>query len=186
MHNATLTIDAGSRVGEVDPRLYGSFVEHMGRCVYGGIFEPGHPSADDRGFRSDVAELVRELGVPILRYPGGNFASGYNWEDGIGPRQNRPTRLDLAWRSLESNQVGVDEFLPWCKEVGSEAMMTVDLGSRGLEEARRLVEYCNLASGKALSDLRRTHGASEPYGVKLWCLGNEILELTEMVDTPGL
>ena len=174
VHQATLTIDPASRVGDVDPRLYGSFVEHMGRCVYEGIFEPGHPSADQRGFRSDVADLVRELDVPLIRYPGGNFVSGYKWEDGIGPVQDRPTRLDLAWRSLETNRVGVDEFLPWCRDVGSEAMMAVNLGTRGVAAASQLVEYCNVASGTALTDRRRSNGAAEPYGVKLWCLGNEM------------
>jgi alpha-L-arabinofuranosidase len=174
VHRATVSIDLASQIGEVDPRLYGSFVEHMGRCVYEGIFEPGHPAADERGFRVDVADLVRELDVPLLRYPGGNFVSGYTWEDGIGPAAERPTRLDLAWRSIETNQVGVDEFLPWCEEVGSEAMMAVNLGTRGVQAAAELVEYCNLPSGTALSDRRRSNGATEPYGVKLWCLGNEM------------
>jgi alpha-L-arabinofuranosidase len=174
MRNGTVTIDPASTIAEVDPRLYGSFVEHMGRCVYEGIYEPGHPTADDAGFRRDVADLVRELGVPVLRYPGGNFVSAYTWLDGIGPREDRPKRLDLAWRSLETNQVGVDEFLPWCREVGSEPMMAVNLGTAGVDEARALVEYCNIGSGTAWSDLRRRNGSADPYGVKLWCLGNEM------------
>ncbi|HEV8567668.1 MAG TPA: alpha-N-arabinofuranosidase [Actinoplanes sp.] len=174
MHQASLTIDPRLRVSDVDPRLYGSFVEHMGRCVYTGIYEPGHPQADADGFRRDVAELVRELGVPILRYPGGNFVSGYNWEDGIGPRDQRPRRLDLAWRSLESNQVGVDEFVSWSRGVGSAPMMAVNLGTRGVDAARHLVEYCNHPSGTYWSDLRRANGSPEPHDVKLWCLGNEM------------
>ncbi|MBG0563779.1 arabinosylfuranosidase ArfA [Actinoplanes aureus] len=174
MRQATLGIDPRLRVAEVDPRLYGSFVEHMGRCVYTGIHEPGHPTADDAGFRRDVADLVRELGVPILRYPGGNFVSGYTWEDGIGPREQRPRRLDLAWRSIETNQVGVDEFLHWARGVGSEPMLAVNLGTRGVDAARALLEYCNHPGGTAWSDLRRTNGSPEPYGVKLWCLGNEM------------
>jgi alpha-L-arabinofuranosidase len=174
VHRATLTIDPTFRIADVDPRLYGSLVEHMGRCVYTGIYEPGHPSADPDGFRGDVAELVRELGVTLFRYPGGNFVSGYNWEDGIGPADQRPTRLDLAWRSIEPNQVGVDEFLPWSARVGGETMMAVNLGSRGLDAARNLVEYCNYPSGTAWSDLRRRNGAADPYGVKVWCLGNEM------------
>jgi alpha-N-arabinofuranosidase len=174
VRTATLTVDPAARIGEVDPRLYGSFVEHMGRCVYEGIFEPGHPEADGAGFRTDVAGLIRELGVPVIRYPGGNFVSGYNWEDGIGPASERPRRLDLAWRSLETNQVGVDEFVPWCRSVGSEPMMAVNLGTRGVDAARNLVEYCNVGSGTAWSDLRRRNGAQEPYGVKVWCLGNEL------------
>ena len=174
MHRATLTIDPAFRIADVDPRLYGSLVEHMGRCVYTGIYEPGHPGADPHGFRRDVADLVRELGVTLFRYPGGNFVSGYNWEDGIGPADQRPTRLDLAWRSIEPNQVGVDEFLPWSARVGGETMMAVNLGSRGLDAARNLVEYCNYPSGTAWSDLRRRNGAADPYGVKVWCLGNEM------------
>jgi alpha-N-arabinofuranosidase len=174
MLNASLTIDPAFRVGAVDPRLFGSFVEHMGRCVYTGIYEPGHPSADADGFRTDVAALARELGVPLIRYPGGNFVSGYNWEDGIGPRENRPTRLDLAWRSLETNQVGVDEFQRWAAGVGAETMMAVNLGTRGLSEARNLIEYTNLAGGTYWSDLRRKNGATDPYGIKTWCLGNEM------------
>ena len=174
MHTATLTVDPESPVADVDPRLYGSFVEHMGRCVYEGIFEPEHPEADPQGFRSDVAALVRELDVPVIRYPGGNFVSGYNWEDGIGPVEDRPTRLDLAWRSLETNQVGVDEFVPWCRGVGGEPMMAVNLGTRGVDAARNLVEYCNIESGTEWSDLRRRNGAADPYGIRLWCLGNEM------------
>jgi alpha-N-arabinofuranosidase len=174
VRTATLTVDPASRVAAVDPRLYGSFVEHMGRCVYEGIYEPGHPEADAAGFRTDVADLVRELDVPILRYPGGNFVSGYNWEDGIGPVDERPRRLDLAWRSVESNRVGVEEFLPWCRDVGSEPMMAVNLGTRGVDAARNLVEYCNVASGTAWSDLRRRNGAADPYDIKVWCLGNEM------------
>jgi alpha-L-arabinofuranosidase len=170
MLNASFTVDPSFRVGEVDPRLYGSFVEHMGRCVYTGIYEPGHPSADADGFRTDTAELVRELGVPIVRYPGGNFVSGYKWEDGIGPASERPTRLDLAWRSLESNQVGVQEFAKWASNVGVEPMMAVNLGTRGIDAARSLVEYCNLPGGTYWSDLR----GGDPYGVKVWCLGNEM------------
>jgi alpha-N-arabinofuranosidase len=174
MRRASLSIDPAHRVGEVDPRLFGSFVEHMGRCVYTGIYDPGHPSAEASGFRADVADLVRELGVPVLRYPGGNFVSGYNWEDGIGPRDGRPRRLDLAWRSIETNQVGVDDFLAWAREVGSAPMLAVNLGTRGVDAARTLVEYCNHPSGTYWSDLRRANGSADPYGVRLWCLGNEM------------
>jgi alpha-N-arabinofuranosidase len=138
--------------------------------VYTGIYEPGHPAADENGFRTDVAALVRELGVPIVRYPGGNFVSGYKWEDGIGPVEARPTRLDLAWRSLESNHVGVDEFARWAATVGVEPMMAVNLGTRGIDAARDLVEYCNIPSGTYWSDLR----GGDPYAIKVWCLGNEM------------
>jgi alpha-L-arabinofuranosidase len=169
-----LTIDPAFRVAEVDPRLYGSFVEHMGRCVYTGIYEPGHPAADAAGFRGDVADLVRELDVPVLRYPGGNFLSGYDWEDGIGPREHRPRRLDLAWRSIETNQVGVDDFAAWTRGVGSVPMMAVNLGTRGVDAARHLLEYCNHPGGTYWSDLRRSNGSTEPHDIKLWCLGNEL------------
>ncbi|OLF04824.1 alpha-L-arabinofuranosidase [Actinophytocola xinjiangensis] len=174
MQHAALTVDPAFRIGEVDPRLYGSFVEHMGRCVYTGIYEPGHPSADGEGFRGDVSELVTEIAPPVLRYPGGNFVSGYRWEDGIGPRENRPTRLDLAWRSLETNQVGVDEFTKWARRTGSEPMMAVNLGTRGIDAARNLLEYTNHPGGTYWSDLRRANGTPKPHDIKLWCLGNEL------------
>ena len=174
MHRSTVTIDPTLRVADVDPRLFGSFVEHMGRCVYTGIYEPGHDTADEAGFRTDVADLVTELKVPIIRYPGGNFVSGFNWEDSVGPRGERPTRLDLAWKSLETNQVGVHEFAAWADRIGSEVMMAVNLGSRGVDDARRLVEYCNHPGGTELSDLRRKNGAADPFGIKVWCLGNEM------------
>jgi len=160
--------------GPIDDRLFGSFVEHLGRCVYTGIYEPDHPTADAWGFRGDVAALVQELGVTLVRYPGGNFVSGYDWRDGIGPRTERPRRLDLAWRTIESNQVGTDDFLQWAARVGVEPMMAVNLGTAGIREAAELVEYCNLERGTTLSDLRRQHGAESPYGVRLWCLGNEM------------
>ena len=140
MQPAKITLHRDMRIGDVDPRLYGSFLEHLGRAVYGGICEPGHPTADDAGFRGDVAELVRELDVPVVRYPGGNFVSGYNWEDGVGPRETRPRRLELAWKSVETNEVGVDDFVDWCRKVDTEPMMAVNLGSRGIDDARRLVE----------------------------------------------
>ncbi|MFC8661708.1 alpha-N-arabinofuranosidase [Streptomyces sp. NPDC057199] len=173
-HTARFTVDPEFAIGEVDPRLYGTFVEHMGRCVYTGIHEPEHPSADAAGFRTDVADLVRELGTGLVRYPGGNFVSGYHWEDGVGPASERPRRLDLAWRSIETNQVGTNEFLTWAKQLGLDPMMAVNLGTRGIDAARALVEYCNQPGGTAWSDLRIKHGVPEPHDVKLWCLGNEM------------
>jgi alpha-N-arabinofuranosidase len=171
---ARITVDPAFRVGDVDPRVYGSFVEHLGRCVYTGIYEPEHSTADAFGFRGDVAELTRELDVPIVRYPGGNFVSGYRWEDGIGPVDSRPTRLDLAWRSIESNAVGTDEFCNWARRVGSEPMLAVNLGTRGPDAAARLVEYCNHPGGSYWSDLRAKNGTADPHDVKVWCLGNEM------------
>jgi alpha-N-arabinofuranosidase len=174
VQTASVTIDPSFRIGPADRRLFGSFVEHMGRCVYGGVYEPDHPLADARGFRTDVLDLVRELGVSVVRYPGGNFVSGYRWEDGVGPAGDRPRRLDLAWKTVETNAFGLDEFMAWAKHAGVEPMLAVNLGTRGVQEACDLLEYANHPAGTALSDLRRKNGAEEPYGVRLWCLGNEL------------
>ena len=158
----------------IDPRLYGSFVEHLGRCVYTGIHEEGHPLADAEGWRTDVLELVRALRVPIVRYPGGNFVSAYDWEDGVGPRDRRPRRLDFAWGVTESNQVGTDEFMRWCKLAGTQPMLAVNLGTRGVDAARQLLEYCNHPGGSKFSDMRRANGHEAPHNVRVWCLGNEM------------
>ena len=171
---ASMIIDKDFKVGEVDKRIYGSFIEHLGRAVYGGIYEPTHPLADEQGFRKDVLQLVNELRVPIVRYPGGNFVSGYNWEDGVGPVSERPHKLDLAWRTTEPNLVGLNEFVDWCKKAGTEAMMAVNLGTRGADEARNLLEYSNHTSGSYWSDLRIAHGYKNPHQIKTWCLGNEM------------
>ncbi|GHS89441.1 alpha-N-arabinofuranosidase [Actinomycetota bacterium] len=162
------------RVGPIDRRLFASFVEHLGRTVYTGIYEPGHPTADDQGFRRDVADLTRELGVTMLRYPGGNFVSNYVWEDAVGPREDRKPFIDLAWRTIEPNEVGTDEFLQWAEREGIEPMMAVNLGTRGVAAAAALVEYCNGEAGSRWADLRIANGREKPYAVKLWCLGNEM------------
>ena len=174
MLSASIILDPAFRLGAVDPRLYGTFVEHMGRCVYTGIYEPGHSTADPDGFRQDVLELVRELGPTVVRYPGGNFVSGYRWEDGIGDPAQRPRRLDLAWRTVETNAVGVDEFTAWCRRAGLDPVMAVNLGTRGVEAAIDLVEYCNHPEGTELSELRRANGAKQPHDIRTWCLGNEL------------
>ena len=174
MAQARITIRPDAVVGSVDRRLFGSFVEHLGRCVYTGIYEPGHPTADADGFRGDVLDLARELGVTTIRYPGGNFVSSYRWEDGVGPRAERPVRLDLAWHSTETNEFGTDEFMRWCAAAGVEPMMAVNIGTRGTAEALDLLEYCNHPGGTALSEARRANGADAPYGVRMWCLGNEM------------
>jgi alpha-N-arabinofuranosidase len=161
-------------IGTVDKRIYGSFIEHLGRAVYGGIYEPDHGEADEGGFRKDVIGLVRELDVPIVRYPGGNFVSGYNWEDGVGPVEQRPVRQDLAWMTREPNRIGTNEFVRWARRAGAEPMLAVNLGTRGPDAARNLVEYCNFPKGTAWSDLRRSHGCEAPHNIKLWCLGNEM------------
>jgi alpha-N-arabinofuranosidase len=174
MTAARVMMDGRRVVGPVRRRVFGAFVEHMGRCVYSGIFEPGHPNADEDGFRTDVLDLVREMGVTVVRYPGGNFVSGYRWEDGVGPVSERPTRLDLAWHSRETNAFGLDEFMRWTRNAGIEPMLALNLGTRGLGEALDLLEYANHPAGTALSDRRITHGATEPYGIGFWCLGNEL------------
>ncbi|GBF72994.1 alpha-N-arabinofuranosidase [Paenibacillus sp. 598K] len=173
-NKASMIVDKDFVIGEVDKRIYGSFIEHLGRAVYNGIYEPGHPSADENGFRKDVLELIQALQVPIVRYPGGNFVSGYNWEDGVGPVEERKRRLELAWGTIEPNTFGTNEFMDWCRKAGTEAMMAVNLGTRGADEARSLVEYTNHPSGSYYSDLRAKHGYKDPHNIKTWCLGNEM------------
>lgn len=174
MKNAKIILDKDFVIGKVDKRLYGSFIEHLGRAVYGGIYEPGHPEADEQGFRKDVIALVKEMGVPLVRYPGGNFVSGFNWEDSVGPREQRPKRLDLAWFTTETNEVGMHEFTDWAKAAGSEVMYAINLGTRGPENARDVVEYANHPGGSKFSDMRIANGKPAPLGIKLWCLGNEM------------
>lgn len=170
----TAAIHRDFTISEIDNRLYAAFIEHMGRAIYSGIHEPGHPTADAMGFRRDVMAFVRDLKIPAIRYPGGNFVSAYDWKDGIGAQAERPVRLDLAWRSKETNQVGINEFAHWAKETGIDMMLALNLGSRGLQDAREFVEYVNHPAGSFWSDLRRSHGVEEPYNVKMWCLGNEM------------
>lgn len=174
MRKASVLLDRDFTIGRTDPRLFGAFIEHLGRCVYGGIYEPGHKTADKNGFRGDVLALVRELAPTIMRYPGGNFVSGYNWEDGVGPVKDRPARLDLAWFSTEPNTFGTNEFVDWCKAANIEPMLAVNLGTRGGDAARNLVEYCNHPGGTYYSDLRKKHGWEKPHDIKFWCLGNEM------------
>lgn len=171
---ANLVLDKQFKISEIDNRMYGSFIEHMGRAVYEGIYQPDHPTADENGFRQDVMELVQELDVPIIRYPGGNFVSNFFWEDSVGPKDQRPSRRDLAWRTIETNQVGIQEFDKWIKKVNSEMMMAVNLGTRGVSDALNFLEYCNLPGGTKYSDLRIQHGKKDPYDIKTWCLGNEM------------
>ena len=169
-----MILDKDFAVGKIDPRIYGSFIEHLGRAVYGGIYEPGHPTADKNGFRQDVIDMVRKLGVPVVRYPGGNFVSGFNWEDSVGPRDQRPKRLDLAWMTTETNEVGLHEFCEWAKKADTEVMYAVNLGTRGADAARNVVEYANHKGGSYWSDLRIKNGARDSFNIRLWCLGNEM------------
>ncbi len=171
---ARVTAHRDFTIAEVDGRIYSAFLEHLGRAIYTGIYEPGHPSADKNGMRGDVNALVRDLNIPYVRYPGGNFVSAYNWEDGVGPRKSRPVRLDLAWHTSDDNAIGVHEFMTWCDTVGTKAMLAINLGSRGLDEARNFVEYVNGPLGSYWGDLRKKNGRAEPFGVDMWCLGNEM------------
>ncbi len=174
MTDAAARLDLRAEIADIDRRLFGGFVEHLGRHIYDGIHEPGHPTADADGFRTDVIELVKQLGVSTIRYPGGNFVSGYRWEDGIGPVQTRPRRLDLAWHSTEINQVGLHEFTTWLDKVGSDLMLAVNLGTRGTAEALDLLEYANADADTDWTRQRAANGRAEPFGVKMWCLGNEM------------
>lgn len=171
---ANVTVHKSYRIGEVDPRMYGAFLEPHRANVYGGMFNPDHETADDMGFRQDLIRLMRELGIPAVRLPGGNFVSGYDWEDSIGPREERRARLDLAWREFEPNTVGLDEYLEWARRAETEAMYTVNMGTRGINSAVRCIEYCNIPGGTYWSDLRRKNGREEPHGIKTWYLGNEM------------
>ena len=174
MQKAKIIIDKNFTVDTVDKRVFGSFVEHLGRCVYNGIYQPGHPTADKDGFRQDTLDLIKQINVPVVRYPGGNFVSAYNWEDGVGPKDKRPARLEQAWTTVEDNSFGLNEFVDWAKKANSEVMMAINLGTRGVNEAREIIEYCNHPGGTYLSDLRISHGYKDPHNIKLWCLGNEM------------
>jgi alpha-N-arabinofuranosidase len=171
---ARLIVDPARSLAELDRRLFGSFLEHLGRAIYGGIYDPESRRAGAEGFRTDVLAEVRQLGVPIVRYPGGNFVSGYRWQDGVGPRKDRPRVLDRAWNTLEPNLFGTNEFIAWCRQAGTEPLLAVNLGTGSAENAAALVEYCNLEQGTRWSDLRREHGVAAPHAVRAWCLGNEM------------
>ena len=174
MAKTKIFADKNLKIGDIDPNIYGSFLEHLGRAVYEGVYEPGHPTADQDGFRGDVLALVRELGVPLVRYPGGNFVSGYDWKDGVGPKAERRVRPDLAWASVEPNEFGTDEFIKWCKKAGIQPMLAFNMGTGTPKDALEFFEYCNYPSGTYFSDWRRKNGAEAPYGVKYWCIGNEM------------
>lgn len=174
LQKAKIILDKDFAIAKVDERLFGSFIEQLGRAVYGGIYDPGNPNSDKNGFRLDVIDRIKKLNVPVVRYPGGNFLSGFNWEDSIGPKVQRPKRLDLAWFTTESNEFGLHEFCQWAKQVNTQVMYAVNLGTRDLDSARNVVEYANHSGGSAWSDLRKKNGAADPFGIKLWCLGNEM------------
>ena len=174
MKKASIVIDKDFIVSQVDKRIFGSFIEHLGRAVYQGIYQPDCACADEQGLRKDTIDLVRELNVPVVRYPGGNFVSGFHWEDSVGPKEQRPAKVDLAWNVIETNQFGLNEFCDWAKKANTSVMMAVNLGTRGPEDAKNLLEYCNFKKDTYYSDLRRSHGYEAPHDIKLWCLGNEM------------
>jgi alpha-L-arabinofuranosidase len=171
---ACIFVDVRRKIAPLDRNIFGSFLEHLGRAIYEGIYDPGSKLSDANGFRKDVMDEVRQMQVPLIRYPGGNFVSSYNWLDGVGPKQDRPRVLDKAWNATNTNQIGTNEFMTWCKAVGTEPLMGLNLGTGSAEDAATLVEYCNLDRGTKWSDLRRKHGVAEPYKIKRWCLGNEM------------
>ena len=171
---AHIYIDTKRAISEISPLLFSGFAEHLGRCIYEGIYDPASPHAGVNGLRKDVLAALRELNFRSMRYPGGNFVSGYRWEDGIGPKDKRPRRRELAWQSIESNQFGTDEFIAFCREIGAEPMLAVNLGTGSIQDAANLVEYCNAPVGSKYADMRAAYGQNDPYGVKYWCLGNEM------------
>jgi alpha-L-arabinofuranosidase len=171
---AIVKIDLDRKIGKVDPNIYGAFVEPIRTVVYGSIYDPKSPLADTNGFRKDFIQLVKDLEIPVVRWPGGNFVSGYNWEDGIGPKEQRPARLDLAWHAIENNQMGTDEYAKLCSLIGAENFICINAGLGTLDDARHWIEYCNYEKGTYYSDLRRKYGNEKPFNVKYWALGNEI------------
>src|SRR5436190_2590075 len=172
--SARIVVDSRRVIATLDHRLFGSFLDPLGRSIYSGIFQPASPLADPNGFRRDVISEISALAVPIVRYPGGNFVSGYDWLDGVGPRASRPAVLDRAWNSIETNQFGTNEFLAWCRMAGVEPLLGLNFGTGTAEKAAALVEYCNVPSGTRWGDLRRRHGIEQPWGVTRFCLGNEM------------
>lgn len=171
---AQIYIDTNRVISPISPLLFSGFAEHMGRCIYGGIYDPASPHADVHGFRTDVLAALHDLQFRAIRYPGGNFLSGYRWEDGVGPRDQRPRRRELAWQSLESNQFGTNEFIAFCRAIHAEPMLGVNMGTGTIQDAANLVEYCNAPVGTLYADLRSAHSSSEPHNVRYWCLGNEM------------
>lgn len=169
-----IKIDPERTIGPIDRNIFGGFAEHLGRCIYGGIYEPGSPLSDVEGFREDVLDALKRMRMPLVRYPGGNFASGYRWRDGVGPVEQRPARMDLAWHDLESNRFGTNEFINFCRKINAEPYMVVNCGDGSMREARDWVEYCNGTVDSALVKLRRQHGFPDPYNVKYWSIGNEV------------
>src|SRR5438477_1528931 len=171
---ATVTLNTEDIIGEISPNIFGGFVEHLGRCVYEGIYDPQSPLADKNGFRTDVLAALREMKMPVVRYPGGNFVSAYDWRDGVGPVEKRPKRMEPAWRSIEPNTFGTNEFIAFCRALNAEPMLGLNFGTAALQDSIDYIEYCNAPAGTKFGDLRAAHGFSEPHNVRYWCLGNEM------------
>ena len=171
---ARIKIDTERTIGDIDPKIYGNFIEHLGRCIDGGLFEEASSLSDSNGFRRDVLDAARKLKVTLLRWPGGNFSSNYHWQDGIGPRDQRPRRLEMAWGTVESNRFGTHEFLQYAEMMGTEPYICANLGTGTWEEAQQWVEYCNSAADTAMTRLRKQNGRQEPWKVTYWGLGNEM------------
>ncbi len=169
-----IQIDVDRSLGPINRNIFGGFAEHLGRCIYGGIYDPGSPLSDANGLRTDVLDALRRLRIPVIRYPGGNFVSGYRWRDGVGPVEERVARTDLAWGALEPNTFGTNEFITFCRKIGAEPYIAVNCGDGDMREARDWVEYCNGTRNTALANLRRQHGFEEPHRVKYWGIGNEV------------
>lgn len=172
--NARIKIDIDRQIGAINENIYGNFVEHLGRCVYGGIYDPDSPLSDENGIRTDVLEAAKGLNIPLTRYPGGNFVSNYHWKDGVGPKEDRPPRMELAWERLETNEFGTNEFIDFAKKLGTEPYFAVNLGTGTIKEAQEWVEYCNVKEGPYYAELRKKHGYPEPHNIKYWSLGNEM------------
>ncbi|KAF7719327.1 Non-reducing end alpha-L-arabinofuranosidase [Penicillium ucsense] len=170
----TIAVHPTRKVSQINPNIYAGFTEHMGRCIYGGIYDPGNPLSDENGFRKDVVDALKELNIPTVRYPGGNFCATYHWLDGVGPKDQRPSRPELAWLGTETNQFGTDEFMKWCETVGTEPYLCFNFGTGTLDEALAWVEYCNGTGNTYYANMRRKNGREEPYNVKYWALGNEV------------
>lgn len=174
MPNAQILLDSNRTIAPISPLLFAGFAEHMGRCVYEGMYDPASPLSDARGFRRDVIAALRDQGYTAIRYPGGNFLSGYNWLDGVGPKDQRPRRRELAWQSTETNEFGTNEFIEWCREIDAAPMLGVNMGTGTIQAAADLVEYCNSPTGTYYADLRAKHGYAQPHNVRYWCVGNEM------------
>ncbi len=172
--NARIKIDIERTIGEVDSLIYGNFLEHLGRAVYGGAYDPNSPHANEKGFRTDVIQASKDLNVTLLRYPGGNFVSNYHWQDGVGPVEDRPNRMELAWHRLETNHFGTNEFMQFTRAIGAKPYFAVNMGTGTIEEAQRWVEYTNVESGPYYAQLRKKHGFEDPWNIKYWSLGNEM------------